>query len=118
MSSRRGRRGRGKAQSGAITEPSSTSSVGTPRPEYVPTIVASTEGSATPRPPSRDKSRSFYRLAFASVDMIVSEGYLTQHPKLPPAVKKLLDPIQCIPSSIKEKVSLLFELSLIFPVQH
>src|SRR5436309_14208440 len=118
MSGRRGRRGtssRGKPQSGATTEPSSVSSAATPTTEYAPTII-SIEGSATPRPPSCDKSRPFYRLAFASANMIVSEGYLSQHPKLPLEVKKLLEPIKCIPSTIKEKVDFPFTPFLICTV--
>lgn len=107
MTGRKGRRGssRGRGQSGATTEPSSISSVASPRPEYVSTTVSAIEGPATSRPPSRDKSRPFYRLAFASANMIISKGYLIQHAKLPSEVKKLLDPIKCIPSSVKERVT-------------
>src|SRR5579859_1262384 len=82
-----------------------SSSRGTPRLDLQSTISAAMECSATPRPPSRDKSRSVYRLALGSAGIAISEGFITHHPKLPESVHRLLEPIACIPPSVKEKVS-------------
>src|SRR5947207_5948731 len=82
-----------------------SSSRGTPRLDLQATVGAAMEGSATPRPPSRDKSRSVYRLALGSAGIAISEGFLACHPKLPEPVKGLLEPIACIPQSVKERVS-------------
>src|SRR5579859_829510 len=78
---------------------------GTPRLDLQATVSAATEGSATPRPPSRDNSRCVYRLALGSAGIAISEGFITHHPKLPESVHRLLEPIACIPPSVKEKVS-------------
>jgi hypothetical protein len=119
MTDRRGgqRSDRSRAQSGATTNPPSISPIGSPQPEHVSSIVSAIEDTATVRLPSRDTWHAFNRLAFASANAIISEGYLTQHSKLPSEVKKFLDPIKCIPLSIKEKVTYPSKPSLICAVQ-
>jgi hypothetical protein len=55
--------------------------------------------------PSRDTGSPVYRLALRSAGISLSEGFITQHPRLPKSVQKLMEPIACIPSSVKEMVS-------------
>jgi hypothetical protein len=95
-----------------------SSSRGTPRLALQATVEAAMERSATPRPPSRDKSRSVYRLALGSAGIAISEGFITCHPKLPESVKGLLEPIACIPQSVKQRVSSPLKPSLTCLVPH
>src|SRR5271170_6127909 len=77
-------------------------------PRDTPSLdLASTieEGSEMPQWPSSDNSRPVYRLALRSAGISLSEGFITQHPGLPKSVQKLMEPIACIPSSVKEMVS-------------
>ena len=55
--------------------------------------------------PTKDKSKSFYRQAFAEVNIMVSEGFLNLHLNLPVAVKNLLAPRPCLPTDMKNLVS-------------
>ena len=82
-----------------------SSSRGTPGLDLQAIVAAAMEDSATPHPPSRDISRSVYRLALGSAGIAISEGFITCHPKLPESVKGLLEPIACIPQSVKERES-------------
>ena len=77
----------------------------TPRMGLQAGVAAAAEGSVTSYPPSRDKSGSVYRLALGSAGIAISEGFLTCHSKLPEPVKSLLEPIACIPQSVKKRVS-------------
>lgn len=59
----------------------------------------STSGSA------RDKAKTYYRDALSVAGIIVLEGFLASHPKLPASVQQLLHPIACIPQEYKISVS-------------
>lgn len=74
----------------------------------------STVGSNSPRRiarntdspgPAKDKSKSFYRQAFAEANILISEGFLNVHPNLPIAVQDLLAPRACLPADLKHLVS-------------
>jgi hypothetical protein len=52
------------------------------------------------------------------VGIPISEGFITCHPKLPEPVKGLLEPIACIPQSVKDRVSSPLKPSLICLVPH
>ena len=57
--------------------------------------------------PTKDKSKSFYRQAFAEANILIAEGFLNLHPLLPIAVKNLLAPRPCLPADMKNLVSTL-----------
>ena len=83
-----------------------------PRPFRVPTLPQdniqrpSTSGSA------RDKAKTYYRDALSVAGVIVVEGFLANHPKLPASVQQLLRPTACIPKEYKTSVPSLFFINL------
>ena len=52
----------------------------------------------------KEKSKSFYRQAFAEANILIAEGFLNLHPNLPVAVKNLLTPRPCLPADMKNLV--------------
>lgn len=104
------------ASTSTPSDPSSSREI--PRLDLQATVTVALEGSTTTCPPSRDKSHSVYRLALGLAGIAISKGFVTCHPKLPESVKGLLEPIPCIPQSVRERVSSTLKASLISLVPH